>query len=707
MSRLVIAVLAVVLALAVAGWDHAPRADAGGPPDLIFPFPDGQTWTLNEAYEDCGSTALCYDIQFTKPDALGEPVRAAAAGTVVADTHFVPYYGWYVIVQHAGGYVTNYFNLSGSGSPPQGTVVTRGQAIGYVGCSADSCVEPYLGFSLGPFSGAVAILPEPICGHTGFEVGQEFINCVPDQDSDGVRDEVENCVGTPEDPDLYDDQDGCPEPEPDEGLRGDFNGDGRSDIAHVCCGDSIYTWLSNGDGTYNTIQFFPGGTYDVQLGSWRVADANGDGKSDLIHLCCANYMHTWFSNGDGTYSIAYFSPGDLYNMQSGSWRVVDANGDGKSDLVHLCCANYMHTWFSNGDGTYSIAYFSAGDLYDMQLGSWRTGDVNGDGKSDLIHLCCSTYIHTWISNGDGSYNVTLFDPPGDYPVQTGSIYVADANGDGKSDVFHICCYDYFHTWLSNGDGTFNVKLYAPPGHVVASGTWKTADVNGDNKSDLVHICCPSSIRTLISNGDGSFNLSAATSGVPGYPAQQESWRVGDVNADGRSDLLHRCCDNHMYTWLANGDGTYNATYFSPSDLYDLPSGSWLAGDFAGDRDGDSFLDGGDNCPAIRNTLQEDADGDEKGDACDVVGTGDVDCDGLINSVDALKLLRNSAGLPVTQSEPCLDMGLPRLVAPPDNWLMGDVNCSSGLNSVDALLVLRASAGLSVNIPIGCPAIKPT
>jgi hypothetical protein len=31
---------------------------------------------------------------------------------------------------------------------------------------------------------------------------------------------------------------------------------------------------------------------------------------------------------------------------------------------------------------------------------------------------------------------------------------------------------------------------------------------------------------------------------------------------------------------------------------------------------------------------------------------DVDCNGSVNSVDALKLLRHNAGLSVAQSEPC-------------------------------------------------------
>jgi len=40
-------------------------------------------------------------------------------------------------------------------------------------------------------------------------------------------------------------------------------------------------------------------------------------------------------------------------------------------------------------------------------------------------------------------------------------------------------------------------------------------------------------------------------------------------------------------------------------------------------------------------------------ACNAVG--DVDCNGIVNSVDALKVLRFVAGLSVTQTEPCPDI----------------------------------------------------
>ncbi len=70
--------------------------------------------------------------------------------------------------------------------------------------------------------------------------------------------------------------------------------------------------------------------------------------------------------------------------------------------------------------------------------------------------------------------------------------------------------------------------------------------------------------------------------------------------------------------------------------------------------------------------------------------GDVDCNGNVNSVDSLKILRHVAQLSVAQTEPCDNIGTG---GPP---LQGDVDCTGAVNSVDALKVLRHVAQLSVS-----------
>jgi len=72
--------------------------------------------------------------------------------------------------------------------------------------------------------------------------------------------------------------------------------------------------------------------------------------------------------------------------------------------------------------------------------------------------------------------------------------------------------------------------------------------------------------------------------------------------------------------------------------------------------------------------------------------GDVDCSSSISSVDALKVLRFTAGLIVN--------------VPPDCTFNGNVDCDSDTDSVDALRILRYVAGLWNNLPASCPPIGP-
>ena len=71
--------------------------------------------------------------------------------------------------------------------------------------------------------------------------------------------------------------------------------------------------------------------------------------------------------------------------------------------------------------------------------------------------------------------------------------------------------------------------------------------------------------------------------------------------------------------------------------------------------------------------------------------GDANCDGSVNPVDSLIVLRYDAGLPVTPTEDCI-------------LATADVNCDGEVNPVDSLGILRFDAGLPVSQPEDCPAL---
>ncbi len=131
----------------------------------------------------------------------------------------------------------------------------------------------------------------------------------PDQDGDGVPDGSDACK------DVKGDQvTGCPSAV---GVPFDANGDGKTDLVHRWS-NGVNTWLSAGDGGYvvKTQQAHPG--YGYENGVWFASDANGDGKTDLVHRW-SNGVNTWLSAGDGGYVVKTQQAHPGYGYGDGQW----------------------------------------------------------------------------------------------------------------------------------------------------------------------------------------------------------------------------------------------------------------------------------------------------------------------------------------------------------------------------------------------------
>ena len=73
-----------------------------------------------------------------------------------------------------------------------------------------------------------------------------------------------------------------------------------------------------------------------------------------------------------------------------------------------------------------------------------------------------------------------------------------------------------------------------------------------------------------------------------------------------------------------------------------------------DQDNDGIPNTEDNCPSTPNPDQEDANEDGTGDACETPAWiwGDVNCDGRVDSMDAIIILFAKMDHPYVQFEPC-------------------------------------------------------
>jgi hypothetical protein len=89
-------------------------------------------------------------------------------------------------------------------------------------------------------------------------------------------------------------------------TTGDFNGDGKPDVAVLSlAGGTVSILLNNGDGTFASAVDFPAITPQVFIGlSFRgiaVGDINGDNKLDLIATNPGASVNVLLGRGDGTF----------------------------------------------------------------------------------------------------------------------------------------------------------------------------------------------------------------------------------------------------------------------------------------------------------------------------------------------------------------------------------------------------------------------
>src|SRR5262249_22345730 len=148
-----------------------------------------------------------------------------------------------------------------------------------------------------------------------------------------------------------------------------------------------------------------------------------------------------------------------YNVGATPDSVVvrDLNGDGKPDLAVLsensiaATAGYVSVLLGNGDGTFQAAgTFSVGLL---PLGV-TTGDVNGDGKADLVTVNHnSNSVSVLLGNGDGSFQAAQSFPAGGVDTSPNAVAVGDFNGDGRLDLVTA---NYSVSVLLNQPGTTTV-----------------------------------------------------------------------------------------------------------------------------------------------------------------------------------------------------------------------------------------------------------
>lgn len=307
-------------------------------------------------------------------------------------------------------------------------------------------------------------------------------------------------------------------------AMGDFNGDGKPDLAVADeTGGNLNILLSNGSG-FDAPVSYP----IVEAKSVAVADFNGDGILDLA-VAGSVSVYVLIGNGDGT-----FQPPVSLGVEGQYVAVGDFNGDGNMDLA--IADKSILVLLGNGHGSFGSPIASNAGYPVLTL---TVGDFNNDGKPDLAAgisvLGDGAYPNYWVAtllgNGDGSFQSSQMPEGLGTPCcALPAIFAYDVNRDGNLDLLEAGGQNGVEVALGNGDGTFQPAAYYYGEAEAVS--MCLADVNGDGLLDLITANSGNSVSVLLGNGKGSFQLSTS------YAANDAPVWIGIANfvGSGPGDL---------------------------------------------------------------------------------------------------------------------------------------------------------------------------
>lgn len=393
---------------------------------------------------------------------------------------------------------------------------------------------------------------------------------------------------------------------------GDFDGDNDDDIITFAKGSNgaVYVALSNrsafGAGSI-WHNFFCVGDETCAAG-----DFTGDGKDDILTFLGGGYDGR--TEGDvyvATSKGNSFGDGWLWNgyfcLANETCMTGDFNGDGRHDVVRFL----RDTQFDDRRGDVYVALASGADprfLTTAPSGKWHetfcgpnevcaTGDVNGDGLDDAITFVRNAQtgigagdVLVALSNGTGFGATQKWHD--NFCASDEVCKVADVNGDGRADILTFV-RSVGHVWvaLSNGlsFGSASIWNYF---FCVGQEICEVGDVNRDGYADILTFLRgtnPNDPKTgdvyvSLSNGS-SFGNSLKWQDF--FCVGDEQCKVGDVNSDGRADILSftRGTSADVYVGLSTGSSFAGGVKWH--DFFCTGSEVCGVGDFNGDGRADA------------------------------------------------------------------------------------------------------------------------
>jgi hypothetical protein len=297
-------------------------------------------------------------------------------------------------------------------------------------------------------------------------------------------------------------------------------------------------WWENTDGSGTTWTYHTVDNSFTSSPSISSADLDGDGDMDVIGAARGSINDiSWWENidGSGTNWVEHTVPSSI--QEASSVDTADVDGDGDVDLLSTDASYNDVMWLENADG-------SGTSWIDHVIdGSFNTpydvygADVDGDGDKDAVGAAFNSDQISWWENVDGS-GITWNEHPvsGNFNGAR-SVFAADVDGDGDTDILGAASLDWAVTWWENYDGLGNSWVE----HFI-SGSFNYAfavhasDVDQDGDTDVLGASYFGDDIAVWENTDG-LGLTWYEHVIDGNFDGARDVSTADMDGDGDPDIL--------------------------------------------------------------------------------------------------------------------------------------------------------------------------
>jgi FG-GAP-like repeat/Secretion system C-terminal sorting domain len=266
----------------------------------------------------------------------------------------------------------------------------------------------------------------------------------------------------------------------------DVDGDGDMDVLGAGGSDGV-AWWENVDGSG---LIWSEHTVDSEFSGARcvyATDVDGDGDIDVLGAGGTTPGEfTWWENvsGDGLEWLEHNIADEIETPIS--VYAVDVDGDGDCDVLGASMWSDTISWWENVDGIgLNWARHLVGGRFHYAHSVFAT-DVDGDGDCDVLGASRALDDIRWWENVEGSGLNWAEHTVDEQFNRAHCVYALDMDGDGDTDVFGAAFDGNDIMWWENLDGAgLNWSEHLVDGEFDGAYSVYAADVNGDGNTDIL------------------------------------------------------------------------------------------------------------------------------------------------------------------------------------------------------------------------------